>query len=142
MKQRALGIGALLWVALGTAGSQPIYRCGDAYGHTPCEGGRAVRADDARTTTERTASEEVTRRSEASATALQREREAAEDRARIRPVIAAAKPASSSADKTVGKTAQKKKSRKKPGQVEAEFFTSANTSGPAVPKKTVKLKKD
>ncbi|RZI98771.1 MAG: hypothetical protein EOP39_26535 [Rubrivivax sp.] len=101
-----------------------------------------MRADDARTATERTASQEVTRRSEASATALQREREAAEDRARIRPVIVAAKPVNSTADKTVGKTPQQKKSRKKAGQVDAEFFTPANASGPAVPKKTVKLKKD
>ena len=144
MKAGASGVAAvlLLLLGMGIARAQPVYRCGDTYGHTPCDGGRAVRADDARSATARAESQEVTRRSEASATTLQRDREDAEARARMRPALVAAKPAAAPADKAPGKKPRKTASRKKPGQVDAEFFTPADASGPTVRKKAVKPKKD
>ncbi|MDP3761079.1 MAG: hypothetical protein Q8R01_11265 [Ramlibacter sp.] len=69
---------ALLCVALAgwmlPAGAQAIYRCGDSYSQKPCPGGRVVEADDARSASQKSQTEEAVRRDAKAAEALQKAR--------------------------------------------------------------------
>ncbi|MBT2336896.1 hypothetical protein J7E49_23710 [Variovorax paradoxus] len=70
---------ALILIAYGTfwmpavaqAGSE-TYRCGNTYTDRPCEGGRQLAIDDARTEADRRAADTATRRAEARADQLER----------------------------------------------------------------------
>jgi len=53
-------------------GKGEAYRCGNSYTDRPCEGGRPVKVDDARTDADRRASEAGTQRAEARADQLER----------------------------------------------------------------------
>lgn len=99
------------WPALAQAPAQApvagVYRCGNSYSDTPCPGGQAVAADDARSAAQQQQAQQVKQRDAALAEQLARERRAREQAAvgqraaGIGPLAAdvakAAKPAASAA---------------------------------------------
>lgn len=74
---------ALLLVMSAPARAQDngIYRCGNSYGSTPCPGGQAVAADDARTDAQRQQARAVQRQTAQQAEVLADERRAREQAA-------------------------------------------------------------
>jgi len=60
------------------SGGSPVYRCGNSYSSTPCPGGTAVDADDARSAAQRKEAEAVKQRDAALADQLAAERRARE----------------------------------------------------------------
>jgi len=69
---------ALLCAALAgwmpPAGAQTIYRCGDSYSQKPCPGGRVVDADDARSASQKSQTDQAVRRDAKAAEALEKAR--------------------------------------------------------------------
>ena len=63
------------------AGPSTVYRCGNSYSQTPCEGAATVAADDERTPAQRAQTLEAARRDAAQARALEKARLAQEARA-------------------------------------------------------------
>jgi hypothetical protein len=60
------------------AHAQTVYRCGNTYSSTPCEGGTAVNAADPRSAEQARAAQQASKREAAQAKALQQSRERAE----------------------------------------------------------------
>ena len=56
------------------AGAQAIYRCGDSYSQKPCPGGKVVDADDARSASQKSQTDQAVRRDAKAAEALEKER--------------------------------------------------------------------
>ena len=71
-------VAALLCAALAgwmlPAGAQAIYRCGDSYSQKPCPGGKVVDADDARSASQKSQTDQAVRRDAKAAEALERAR--------------------------------------------------------------------
>jgi len=60
------------WMPAAAQGRFETYRCGNTYTDRPCEGGRQLAVDDARTESDRRAADAATRRAEARADQLER----------------------------------------------------------------------
>jgi hypothetical protein len=56
------------------AAAQAIYRCGDSYSQKPCPGGKVVEADDARSASQKSQTDQAVRRDAKAADALEKER--------------------------------------------------------------------
>jgi hypothetical protein len=98
MRARATGLVLLLAAAAGAAlaADAPVYRCGSSYSSTPCPGGTAVDAGDARSAAQRAQAEAVKQREAALADQLAAERRE-RDRAAAGQVAAGIRPAAAAA---------------------------------------------
>ena len=74
-----VGLG-FAWGAAAPAWGQPVYRCGSSYGSQPCEGGRALSAEDPRTPAQRAQAENAALRDAALADGMEEARRREEDR--------------------------------------------------------------
>jgi hypothetical protein len=88
----ALLLPAVLAGWMHPAAAQPIYRCGDSYSQKPCPGGRVVEADDARSASQKSQTDQAARRDAQAAEAMEKAR--LKEEARPAPlVMPPAKPA-------------------------------------------------
>ncbi|MDM0105049.1 hypothetical protein QTH97_08915 [Variovorax sp. J22R24] len=69
-----LAAACLQWDALAAEGSSGTWRCGNSYTDRPCEGGRALKFQDARTADQRREADRTTRDARMAADRLERER--------------------------------------------------------------------
>jgi hypothetical protein len=131
-----VGLAALVLAALPTtplAADAPVYRCGNTYSPTPCPGGAAVQAADARTEAQRREAQDAHRREAALAEQLAAERQARERAAqkqvaaRIGPAAAPLPPPAASKPKPLS---HKKKSAKAPKKPKPQA-TKNNAARPA-----------
>ncbi|MBL8349326.1 MAG: hypothetical protein JNL87_03350 [Burkholderiaceae bacterium] len=107
--------------AQGQVGNTTVYRCGSSYSSTPCPGGSAVDAGDARSAAQRREAQAVKQRDAALADQLAAERRARERAAAgqqaigIGPATASAPAAKASAGKTKPQKYKKVPARTAPG---------------------------
>ncbi len=112
----ALFFAQALWLWVGvSAPAQTVYRCGNTYSSTPCEGGRAVEATDPRSGEQVKAAREQARRDQKAGQAMQREREQSEA-AHARAEAAAQKAEASRAREAQRQHASQQKRAAQTGQ--------------------------
>ncbi|MGJ7490178.1 hypothetical protein [Variovorax sp. ZT4R33] len=110
------------------------WRCGNTYTDQPCNGGKALALDEAPSADQAREAERNTRRTQAAAERMERDR-LRQERATPSPLIHLPKPTNAVSPTEAGHpTAKKKKVRKEP-----EFFTAA---GPGTSKKKKAAKTD
>ncbi|MGJ7483702.1 hypothetical protein ACSFA2_00485 [Variovorax sp. LT2P21] len=103
------------------------WRCGNTYTDQPCKGGKAVALDEAPSADQAREAERATRRTQAAADRMERDR-LRQEKAAPSPLIHLPKPTQAvSPAEPAHPTAKKKKGRKEP-----DFFTAA---GPGTSKK-------
>lgn len=125
--------------------SAQTWRCGNTYSDQPCEGGRTVKVDDPRSSADRKASEDATRRNESSASRLARSRQSLEREALRQggpTTLDAGRFASNAQPLTPAEQAAQARRRKQmaePRPTSARF--SSPSTGDEAPKETGKKKK-
>lgn len=67
-------------IACATQAFAQVYRCGDTYSQQPCAGGKVIAPEDARSASQRTSADELTRREAQAADAMEKARLAFEDK--------------------------------------------------------------
>jgi hypothetical protein len=108
---RAALIAALV-CASGTATSQTVYRCGQAYSHVPCASGKAIEVDGPATAAQQAEGRQIAQAEKRLGDDMARDRRLAE--AARRPALAASLgPARVAAASAPAKAPAKKPSRKK-----------------------------
>jgi hypothetical protein len=132
----ALLCAAAGWMAPAAAqNTQSIYRCGDSYSQQPCAGGKLVAASDTRSASQKSQTDQATRRDAKSADTMEKARLKEE----AKPVpVGMPLPKPDAADETVKPAAGVKAKAKKP-----EHFTAVapKKPGDAADKKKKKAKK-
>ncbi len=109
------------------------WRCGNTYTDQPCTGGRAVALDAAPSADQAREAERNTRRTQAAADRMERDR-LRQERAAPPPLIHLPRPTNAAAPaEPAHPTARKKKGRKEP-----DFFTAAGPGSKSKKKKTEK----
>jgi hypothetical protein len=109
------------------------WRCGNTYTDQPCTGGRAVALDVAPSADQAREAERNTRRTQAAADRMERDR-LRQERAAPSPLIHLPRPTNAAAPvEPAHPTAKKKKARKEP-----DFFTAAGPGSKSKKKKTEK----
>jgi len=96
------------------------WRCGNTYTDQPCAGGKAIDADDARSPAQVRAAESATRREQAAADRMARDRQRQEALAAGRPPAVINAPPQAVATEKPARAAKKKK----PGANEPEYFSA------------------
>ena len=110
------------------------WRCGNTYTDQPCKGGKAVALDEAPHADQAREAERATRRTQAAADRMERDR-LRQEKAAPSPLIHLSKPTQAvSPPEPAHRAAKKKKGRKEP-----DFFTAA---GPGASKKKKAEKTD
>jgi hypothetical protein len=117
--------------------AQPVYRCGNTYSSTPCEGGRAVEATDPRSGEQVKAAREQARREQAAGKALQREREQAEA-AQAKAEAAARKAEATQAREAKRQTATQPRQAAAPAQQTQGGGSASTPRKGCVPSATVR----
>lgn len=104
------------------AGAQAIYRCGDSYSQRPCPGGKVVDADDARSASQKSQTDQAVRRDAKAAEALEKAR--LKEEAKPAQVLMPPAGPQEAAPKTAAASKPKKSEQftavapKKPGEAE------------------------
>ena len=93
-------------IATGTQAFAQVYRCGDTYSQQPCAGGKVIAPEDARSASQRTSADELTRREVQAADAMEKARLAREDKPA--QVAMPPSPVSSRTDEPSAKPAPRK----------------------------------
>lgn len=137
---RGLLAGAALLGATAPLIAQTVYRCGDSYSQSPCEGARTLQLDDARSPAQKADSDDVARRSQQAADALEADRVRSEQQARERHRSAAAhRQAAASARKDSaqkpGEAPPPRKKAKAKLKTDPEFFTTTDGNARRTKKK-------
>lgn len=128
---RGLLAGAALLGGAAPLLAQTVYRCGDSYSQSPCEGARTLQLDDARSPAQKAESDDVARRSQQAADALEADRLRSEQQARERHRAAAGPPqaARSARRDSASKTAEGPQPRKKAhakAKAAPDYFTTTD----------------
>lgn len=106
------------------------WRCGNSYSDRPCEGGKALALDDARSNAQKRDADAATRRTQAAADQMEKERLRQERAAAGRQVTYIPKtPAHPEATTTQAALARADVSRRKKNRREPEHFTAAAPAG-------------
>jgi hypothetical protein len=135
MKKRKLSIALLLatafWAA--PAAAQNIYRCGDSYSQQPCPGGTVVRAEDARSASQRSQTSQAAERDAKWADAMEKAR-LKEEAKPVQAYIPASKASAEAAPDE-----KKKPVLTKPRK--PQYFTATSPRKPGEPAAKKKKKK-